>query len=78
VRLKLDILERTWVEVTIDSAVVFSGIAKANDTFEWTAQSEAKVVTGNAAGVFVTINDVTLGRLGGRGERHEEVWRATQ
>lgn len=78
VRLKLDILERTWVEVTIDSAVVFSGIAKANDTFEWTAQSEAKVVTGNAAGVFVTINEIELGRLGGRGERHEEVWRATQ
>lgn len=78
VRLKLDILERTWLEVTIDGAVVFSGIAKANDVFEWTAQSEAKVVTGNAIGVFATINDVELGRLGGRGERYEEVWRTTQ
>ncbi len=78
VRLKLDILERTWVEVTIDGTVVTSGIARANDIFEWTAQTEAKVTTGNAAGVFVTINDVALGRLGGRGERHEEVWRTTQ
>lgn len=78
IRLKLDILERTWVEVTIDGNVVYSGIAKANDMFEWTAQSEAKVVTGNAIGVFATINDVELGRLGGRGERHEEVWRTTQ
>ena len=78
VRLKLDILERTWVEVTIDGGVVYSGIAKTNDQFEWTAQNEAKVVTGNAIGVFATINDVELGRLGGRGERHEEVWRTTQ
>lgn len=76
--LKLDILERTWVEVTIDGGVVYSGIAKTNDTFEWTAQNEAKIVTGNAIGVFVTINDVALGRLGGRGERHEETWRTTQ
>lgn len=78
IRLKLDVLERTWVEVTIDGSVVYSGIARANDTFEWTAQNEAKIVTGNAIGLFVTINDVALGRLGGRGERHEEVWRTTQ
>ena len=57
---------------------VYSGIAKTNDTFEWTALNEAKIVTGNATGVFATINDVALGRLGGRGERHEEVWRTTQ
>jgi len=76
--LKIDILERTWLEVTIDGNVVTSGIVRANDTFEWTAQTEAKVLTGNAAGVYVTINDVALGRLGGRGEQHEEVWRTTQ
>ena len=78
IALKLDILERTWVEVTIDGNVVYSGIAKTNDTFDWTAQNEAKIVTGNAIGVFATINDVALGRLGGRGERHEETWRTTQ
>ncbi len=78
IRLKLDILERTWVEVTIDGSVVYSGIAKTNDLLEWTAQSEAKIVTGNAIGVFATINDVALGRLGGRGERYEETWTTTQ
>lgn len=78
IRLQLDILERTWMEVTIDGSVVFSGIAKVNDTYNWTGQQEAKIVTGNAIGVFVTINDVALGRLGGRGEQHEEVWRTTQ
>ena len=78
IRLKLDILERTWVEVTIDGSVVYSGIAKTSDLLEWTARSEAKVVTGNAIGVFATINDVALGRLGGRGERYEETWTTTQ
>lgn len=77
IRLKLDILERTWMEVTIDGEVVFSGIAKANDAYEWTAQQEAKLVTGNAIGVFATINDIALGRMGGRGERYEETWRTT-
>lgn len=78
VRLKLEILERTWMEVTVDGNVVFSGIARANDVYEWTAQQEAKVVTGNAVGIFATVNDVALGRLGGRGEQYEEVWRTTQ
>jgi formylglycine-generating enzyme required for sulfatase activity len=78
IRLKLDVLERTWIEVTIDGDVVFSGNARVNDTFEWTAQQEAKVSAGNAIGVFVTINDIELGRLGGRGEQHEEIWRTTQ
>jgi hypothetical protein len=35
-------------------------------------------VTGNAIGVYTTINDVELGRMGDRGERYEEVWRTTQ
>lgn len=78
IRLKLDILERTWMEVTVDGNIVYSGIARANDAFEWTAQEEAKIVTGNAIGVFATVNDIALGRLGGRGERYEEVWRTTQ
>ena len=78
VRLKLEILERKWMEVTVDGSVVFSGIARANDVYEWTAQQEAKVVTGNAVGIFATVNDVALGRLGGRGEQYEEVWRTTQ
>jgi cytoskeletal protein RodZ len=78
VRLRIDVSERTWMEITIDGDVVFSGIARDGDLFEWTATQEAKVLTGNAIGVFVTINDIPLGRLGGRGEQHEEVWRTTQ
>lgn len=76
--LRLDITERTWMEVTIDGDVVFTGIARAEDVFEWEAQSEVKLLTGNAIGIVATINDVQLGRLGGRGENREEVWRTTE
>lgn len=76
--LQLDISERTWMEVTIDGDVVFSGWARGDDPpYEWTAQEEAKVNTGNGAGVFVTINEQPWGRMGERGENKEEVWRTT-
>ncbi len=78
INLVAEITERTWLESTIDGEVVFSGIARAGDTFEWTAEEEAKLLTGNAIGVFVTINDVPLGRLGDRGQNKEEIWRTTQ
>ncbi|MGB4873688.1 MAG: RodZ domain-containing protein [Candidatus Promineifilaceae bacterium] len=78
IRLRLDISERTWMEVTIDGDVVFSGWAKNGDPpYEWTATAEAKVNTGNGVGVFVTINDIAWGRMGNRGENKEEVWRTT-
>lgn len=78
INLRLDISERTWMEVTIDGDVVFSGWAKNGDPpYEWTAAEEAKVNTGNAVGVFVTINDISWGRMGNRGENKEEVWRTT-
>lgn len=78
IALQLDISERTWMEVTIDGDVVFSGIARGDDPpYEWTALEEAKVNTGNGAGIFVTINDQPWGRMGERGESKEEVWRTT-
>lgn len=77
--LELLISERTWMEVTIDGEVVFSGIARPTDPkYEWQANDQATVLTGNAAGVFVTINGTELGFMGQRGEYKEEVWTTTQ
>ncbi len=78
IELVVDVLERAWMEVTIDGDVVFSGIARPTDEpFTWTANEEAKILTGNGAGVFVTINEIKLGRLGERGENAEESWQTT-
>jgi cytoskeletal protein RodZ len=78
INLKVEVTERSWLEATIDDEVVFSGIARPGDTFEWTAVDEAKLLTGNAIGLFVTINDTPLGRLGDRGQNKEEIWRTTE
>jgi cytoskeleton protein RodZ len=78
INLRLDISERTWMEVTIDGDIVFTGWARNGDApYEWTANREAKINTGNAVGVFVTINDIVWGRMGARGENKEEIWRTT-
>ncbi len=77
INLVIDVLERSFLEVTIDGDVVFTGIARAEDHFEWEAQEEAKILTGNGAGIYVTINNIELGRLGERGENVEETWQTT-
>jgi cytoskeleton protein RodZ len=79
IELRLEITERGWMEVTIDGDVVFTGIVRDTDAaYEFVAQEEAIVNTGNAIGVFVYINDIAWGRMGARGESREEIWRTTQ
>ncbi|HSH01269.1 MAG TPA: RodZ domain-containing protein [Anaerolineae bacterium] len=78
VQLRLDILERTWVEVTIDGEIVLTDLVTREDgPYEWEALQEAKILTGNASGLFVTINDIELGRLGPRNQVAEETWSVT-
>jgi hypothetical protein len=76
--LRLDITERTWVRVTIDGEVALEDqVTREDGPFEWQASQEAHVLTGNAAGVFVTINEVPVGKLGERGAVADEVWTTT-
>lgn len=78
IQLRIDITERTWMRVTIDGEVVFQGLArKGDEPYEWTAAEEAQLLAGNAAGIFVTINEVPLGKLGGRAEVIDETWETT-
>lgn len=78
INLRLDITERTWVRVIIDGEVALEDqITREDGPFEWQALQEAHVLTGNAAGVFVTINDVQVGKLGERGAVAEERWTTT-
>ncbi|MGD8805325.1 MAG: helix-turn-helix domain-containing protein [Chloroflexota bacterium] len=78
IQMRLDITERTWMRVTIDGEVVFEGLArKGDEPYVWEALQEAQLLTGNAIGIFVTINDVPLGKLGGRGEVVDETWNTT-
>jgi len=78
INLRLDITERTWVRVTIDGEVALEDqVTREDGPFEWQAQQEAHVLTGNAAGVFITINEIPVGKLGNRGAVAEETWITT-
>ncbi len=78
IELEIIILQRAWMEVTVDGNVLFTGIARPTDPpYEWTANDEVRINTGNAIGVSITINNVLLGPLGGQGENKEEVWQTT-
>lgn len=77
INLRLDISERTWMEVTVDGDIRFSGFATRGDVFEWTAENEVRLLTGNAHGIFANINGTELGRLGGFQEAREEFWSTT-
>jgi cytoskeletal protein RodZ len=79
IQMRLDVTERTWMRVTVDGEVVFEGLArKGDEPYIWEALQEAQLLTGNAIGIFVTINDVPLGKLGDRGEVVDETWTTTQ
>jgi hypothetical protein len=77
INLRLDISERTWLKITIDGEDQFQGIAVDGEVFEYRALEQAEVSVGNGVGVFVTINGIELGRLGGRGQDYTETWRTT-
>jgi transcriptional regulator with XRE-family HTH domain len=81
IELILEITERTWLQVIIDGEVQFEGQARSGDTFDFTGENAAldsvQLTTGNAAGVYATINDIEIGRLGERGEVVDETWETT-
>ena len=78
INIKLEVVERAWIQITVDGIQEFQGQARANDVFEFQAEENVTVNTGNAFGIFVTINDNTLGRLGERQEALEYSWDTTQ
>jgi transcriptional regulator with XRE-family HTH domain len=75
INLRLDVVERTWLRVTVDGEVQYQGMAVSNDVFEYRALGQVEVAAGNAIGVLVTINETELGRMGSRGEGITEIWR---
>ncbi|MHB1355326.1 MAG: helix-turn-helix domain-containing protein [Anaerolineae bacterium] len=62
------ILSDTWVVITVDGEQTFQGTLAAGERFSWTAQSTLDLHLGNAGGISVTVNGVTVGLLGETGE----------
>ncbi|HEV2498558.1 MAG TPA: RodZ domain-containing protein [Terriglobia bacterium] len=60
--------EQAWVSVKADGKTALEQVMKPNDVRTLTAKSYFDVTTGNAEGTVLTLNGVTMGPLGRRGE----------
>ena len=60
--------EKTWVSLSSAGRTVFAGVLDASQTKNFALSEDAKLLTGNAAGLDVRMNGRPLGPLGARGQ----------
>jgi cytoskeletal protein RodZ len=73
----LNASEKSWVSVTVDGKLLFSGILQPNDRREINAEEKVKVVAGNAGGIDISLNGKNIDSLGPKGQvRTVELTRA--
>jgi transcriptional regulator with XRE-family HTH domain len=65
-RLQVDvqIVARTWLEVSVDGEPAFRGLIEAGTNWSWFAENSIAMHVGNAGGALVTLNGQDLGPLG--------------
>jgi cytoskeleton protein RodZ len=68
VRVVLKAQETSWIQMSVDGKVAFTGTLQPNDTKEISANERVKIVTGNAGGVTISLNGKTLDPLGPSGQ----------
>jgi len=75
-RLQVDvqIIARTWLEVTVDQEPAFRGLIEAGTNWSWFAEDSIAMHVGNAGGVVVTLNGRELGALGGQDDVVDIEW----
>jgi cytoskeletal protein RodZ len=64
----LSATEATWVSLSSAGRTVFSGILDASQTKNFDVNQDAKLLTGNAAGLDVRMNGRPIGPIGSRGQ----------
>jgi cytoskeleton protein RodZ len=75
-RLQVDvqIIARTWLEVSVDGEPAFRGLIEAGTNWSWFAENSIVMHVGNAGGVLVTLNGQDLGPLGEANEVVDIEW----
>jgi len=67
--LLIEAIEDSWIEVKdVKSKVIMSKIVKKNETIKLPYQKDLILVTGNAGGIVIKINNKTINTLGKSGE----------
>ena len=72
--LKIEVIERAWLQVTVDDQEQPGELLEAEEEREWKAKTKIYLVCGNAGGILVTVNGEELGTLGERAEVVERTW----
>lgn len=70
--------QRSWMSVQVDGVEQFSGIAAPDTLLEYNALSEVRVAAANAMALDVIWNGQRQGQIGGRGQRADIRFTATE
>ena len=60
--------EAAWVQITADGKPAFTGTLQSNETKQFSASEQVKILTGNAGGITISLNGKTLDPLGPPGQ----------
>jgi hypothetical protein len=74
VTLKIRVVDRVWLQVTVDGEQAPGQLLEVDDEREWQGDSTIYMICGNAGGVEATVNGKELGVLGARAEVIERTW----
>ncbi|MBN1678938.1 MAG: DUF4115 domain-containing protein [Anaerolineae bacterium] len=68
VTVTIQVVQRTWLRVTVDGQVAREGTARTGEVWQFEGSQSVAVRTSNAAGLELTVNNQPQGVLGERGE----------
>jgi cytoskeleton protein RodZ len=74
ISLTLKTTQRAWTKITADGKVVMQDLLEAGQERGFDATQQMIVLTGNAGGVILTLNQENLGTLGNVGQVIERTW----
>ncbi len=66
-RIRLEVVEDTWVQIQVDGVTKESRILEPGETRQWDVQENVRLWLGNGGGIRVTWDGQELGPLGKRG-----------
>lgn len=77
INLVLRAKDDTWVQVSVDSHIVFRNVLKRGQIETWTAKEKCELSVGNAGGLDLEVNGKLISPLGRRGQviKHIQITR---
>ena len=72
--MRMPIIQRAWVRVTVDGEVVQEGTLESGAVKEYQAEQSISIRTGNGGGVSLALNGEDLGPMGDVGKVVERTW----